>query len=340
LGEKMAISLKTHKMLWGRSGNRCAVPDCKLELVMDISETDDESLIGEECHIVARKENGPRGDENLDKDTLDRYNNLVLMCRTHHKLIDDNPKVYTVDKLKNMKQEHELWVKSQLTTFDEERQKDDELYATCIDIWIKYIDLDNWKNWTSHLLSSDDPSITVEMFNQLDELREWLFTRIWSNRYLELENAFENLRLVLQDFLNLFKEHAKKSGEWYDTEKFYNLKWHDEQNTYDRLAKQYIFHVLLVEDLVLELTRAVNHICSMVRRYIDTAFRLKEGLTIVEIGPFMNFEYRQYKPQYTNENLEKDFLYKNLEIFKEDRINRDYSRSIGRDSNDSRFLKS
>ena len=43
----MGISLKTHKMLWGRAANRCAFPECRRELVMDASETDDKSLIGE-----------------------------------------------------------------------------------------------------------------------------------------------------------------------------------------------------------------------------------------------------------------------------------------------------
>ena len=56
----MSISLKTHKMLWGRSGNRCAFPDCQKELVMDATEIDDESLIGEECHIISKNPNNPR----------------------------------------------------------------------------------------------------------------------------------------------------------------------------------------------------------------------------------------------------------------------------------------
>ncbi len=50
-------------MLWGRSGNMCAFPECKKELVMDESETDDPSVIGEEAHIVGRKQTGPRGDQ-------------------------------------------------------------------------------------------------------------------------------------------------------------------------------------------------------------------------------------------------------------------------------------
>ena len=335
----MGVELKTHKMLWGRSGNRCAMSDCRIELVMDILETDDESLIGEECHIVARKPIGPRGDENFDKEKLDKYNNLVLMCRNHHKVIDDNPEAYPIKKLHKIKQDHEAWVKSQLAIFDAEKQKDDEQYATYIEQWIKYIDLDNWKNWTSYLLSADDPNITIEKFNKLDELREWLFSRIWSNRYSELEKAFENFRLILQDFLNLFKEHAKKSGEWYYTEKFYKLEWHKDQEVYRQLSKQYTFHVLLVEDLVIELTRATNYICKLVRKYIDSSFRLKEGLTLIEIGPFIDMSWKQYRVQYTKDDLEKEYLYKNLKIFKEDRRTRDYCRGIGVNEKDEKFLQ-
>jgi hypothetical protein len=58
----MSISTKTRKMLWGRSGNRWAHPDCRQELVADGTGTDDESLIGDECHIVAKCQNGPEAD--------------------------------------------------------------------------------------------------------------------------------------------------------------------------------------------------------------------------------------------------------------------------------------
>lgn len=143
----------------------------------------------------------------------------------------------------------------------------------------------------------------------------------------------------MQDFLNLFKEYAKESGEWYYTEKFYKLKWHKDQEVYRRLSKQYTFHVLLVEDLVIELTRATNYICQLVRKYVDNSFRLKEGLTLIEIGPFMDMSWKQYRVQYRKNDLDKEYLYKNIETFKEDRASRDYCRSIGVDENDKRFLE-
>jgi len=108
----MSISIKTLKMLWGRSGNICAFPDCKKELVMDETETDDSSIIGEEAHIVAQKEDGPRGVSDLTPEQRDKYDNLILLCSIHHKLIDDQPNCYTVEKIKKYKKTHEDWIKS------------------------------------------------------------------------------------------------------------------------------------------------------------------------------------------------------------------------------------
>lgn len=109
----MGISDKTRKILWGRSGNRCAI--CRHELVMDaISFNDDESIIGEECHIVARETNGPRGQSPLAQNERDAYGNLILLCRIHHKLIDDQPNTYDAEHLNIIKANHENWVRESL----------------------------------------------------------------------------------------------------------------------------------------------------------------------------------------------------------------------------------
>ena len=59
------------------------------------------------AHIIASSVSGPRGDKELSAKLSDKLDNLMLMCAKHHKLIDDNPKEYTVDKLKKMKEKHE-----------------------------------------------------------------------------------------------------------------------------------------------------------------------------------------------------------------------------------------
>ncbi len=94
----MPISDKTRKILWGRSGNRCAV--CRLELVVDRTSADDESVVGEECHIISEKGRGPRNDPAFPADQIDKPENLILLCCVHHKMIDDQYETYTVELLK------------------------------------------------------------------------------------------------------------------------------------------------------------------------------------------------------------------------------------------------
>lgn len=97
----MSISDKTRKMLWGRSGNRCSI--CKIELVVEATTKDDPSIIGEECHIISGQVNGPRYNTELNKNNIDTYDNLILLCRVHHKMIDDQQETYTEHVLKQMK---------------------------------------------------------------------------------------------------------------------------------------------------------------------------------------------------------------------------------------------
>ena len=294
----MGISLKTHKMLWGRAANRCAFPECRRELVMDASETDDESLIGEECHIVAREQNGPRGDSPLASESRDKYENLILLCNIHHKVIDDQPNTYSVQALKEMKASHEKWVRTSLQDFDPARQHDDELYATLIEDWMRFADIENWQAWTSYALSDGQPKLLVSDEERLRKLLEWLFSRIWPERYLELEAAFENFLLVLQDFLSVFHRHTEKHRHWFVTVKFYKARG-EERDLYHKLGEAYDFHVDLVEDLMLELTRAANYICERIRQFNDPTFRLlKEGVILVESGPTSTLSYDLFRPRY------------------------------------------
>ena len=107
----MTISDKTRKLLWGRSANRCAI--CHRELVMTATK-DDDSIVGDECHIHAKSADGPRSNSLMSVDQLDDYENLILLCKVHHKMADDQPNTYTVDALKDLKKKHEKWVQEAL----------------------------------------------------------------------------------------------------------------------------------------------------------------------------------------------------------------------------------
>ena len=108
----MAIADKTRKLLWGRSGNRCSI--CRLELIIDATMCDDASLVGEECHIISGQRQGPRHDPSFAKKKIDSYDNLLLLCRVHHKMVDDQHETYTIALLKQIKNNHEKWVAEKL----------------------------------------------------------------------------------------------------------------------------------------------------------------------------------------------------------------------------------
>ena len=57
---RKGIRVIDRKLLWARSGNICAFPECRVEITQDFE--DDSAIIGEEAHIVAYENDGPRGD--------------------------------------------------------------------------------------------------------------------------------------------------------------------------------------------------------------------------------------------------------------------------------------
>lgn len=322
----MAISLKTHKMLWGRSGNRCALPTCRRLLVEDETETDDASIVGDEAHIVAREDDGPRGVSTLTLNERDKFDNLLLMCKVHHKLIDDQPLTYTVDALHQMKAEHLEWVTKNLNP-DIDKQKDDEIYATYIDKWIELAEINNWQNWTSFVYGSGQPQMSVEQYNKLKELNEYILSRVWPKRYDKIEFAFNNFRIVLNDFINVFSVYKEKMGDdedpWYNTEKFYKRLREWDEKRYVELSNEFDFHVDLVQDLACELTRAANYLCDQIRKNISSSFRIKEGVLLIVTGPDMNFSFQTVRLEFKTSDLDI-IKYPGLKKFMETRQERGY----------------
>lgn len=119
----MAITDKTRKALWAKSGNRCLL--CRIELVQETDNMTETLIIGEECHIVSKKGKGPRGEVEFKGD-FDGYDNLFLLCGNDHKRVDELIEIYTTDKLRLFKKVHEAWVRTTLerdaTTFANDKQ--------------------------------------------------------------------------------------------------------------------------------------------------------------------------------------------------------------------------
>ena len=324
----MGISAKTRKMLWGRAASRCSIADCRIELVMDPGDTDDPSLVGEECHIVAREDGGPRGLSKLSPDKRDLYSNLILLCCNHHKLVDDRSDEYPVEVLQRIKSEHEEWVRSRLGPAGIEEQRDEERYAAIVDEWARRADLDSWESWTSSLMSHGHPRLPAERLEGLSGLNQWLFKVVWPRRHEQLEAGFENFRRVLNDLVRVFGEAGHEVGfeehRMWQVEKRYQRLERWDPPAYARLEKAFDRDVGRVQDLTVELTRAANLVCSLVRQSVLANYRLSEGLLVLTAGPFMDLSFKTYRPQYAPD-VDPSTAYPGVPEFFRIRFSRDLS---------------
>ncbi len=71
-------------------------------------------MLGEEAHIVSEEPNGPRF-RPMPRKEVDSYANLILLCPSDHKVVDEQITYYTEHRLQTLKREHEQWVKDRVS---------------------------------------------------------------------------------------------------------------------------------------------------------------------------------------------------------------------------------
>lgn len=108
----MSITRNTLKLLWGRSGGLCAY--CGASLTRSSLVSGEMLSIANQAHIIAQTTGGPRGEGYFGGVDRDGYDNLILLCPTHHALIDRDPTSHPPHALRRMKLKHESWVQQTL----------------------------------------------------------------------------------------------------------------------------------------------------------------------------------------------------------------------------------
>ncbi|WP_250634315.1 HNH endonuclease [Pinirhizobacter soli] len=112
----MAISPKSVKLLWTAAAGRCAFPGCGERLCIYGSGNAAPFTIGEMAHICGDKPGSNRHDSSQSEAERDDYTNLLLLCPTHHALIDrrENEAEYPADLLLQIKATHEAGITHRL----------------------------------------------------------------------------------------------------------------------------------------------------------------------------------------------------------------------------------
>jgi hypothetical protein len=312
----MSINVVPRKYLWGRAGNRCAFTGCSQRLIESaggeaaIVARDAGILLGEEAHIRSSKTDGPRHDEDYPEDMLDSYENLVLLCPTHHALIDkDGGAAFSVNDLVAMKTAHEAAVDSTLGEAGRKQQELNERTALSVALWERKVLLDEWADFTSGL-NLPTPLIGVEDFGRLGDLCEWLLRKRWDKAFPQIAKAFENHRLAMSDLRSVLGAEMRSLGadRMIIIRETATLDWDPE--AYERFSVVESKRVALIFALTVEATKAINFTIDAVIEDLDPYYRFDEGVCLMYRGD--GFNDGLYRLEYSPYRIGRDLLYPGL----------------------------
>ena len=141
----MSIAEQDVKKLWGLAAGRCSKPGCETDCIKFFAS--DPTIIGEMAHVIARQPKGRRG---IPSGGSNSYENLILLCPTHHREIDKAPEgTFPPELLHRWKDAHETRVRDALSL---------KSYATRAEIFreIQFLLLDNYQIWKNCGPASDE----------------------------------------------------------------------------------------------------------------------------------------------------------------------------------------
>ncbi|MFG3097228.1 HNH endonuclease [Streptomyces sp. NPDC048202] len=286
----MSINVLNRKLLWGRAGNRCAYDGCDQTLTVDLGTEESEVLsmvgvvMGEEAHIRSARPDGPRHDPQYDSNKLDTYENLLLLCPTHHTLIDKNGGAgFSVETLQQMKLTHERRVTERLGQDGESRRELSERMAALLFVWDQKMPLETWERITSEL-NQPIPRLPDSQYTRLVEVGSWLLRMRWPDSFPRTVRAFRNLHHVFGDLLN----HLQKCMVWeHDLwwmlrRRYKDIGWNP--GAYKGLFAEFQTERFTLYVLAIEATKAINWVIAEAANEVDRFYRFDQGLVLMGDG--------------------------------------------------------
>ena len=100
------LPMAKKRELYQRAACMCEFENCGIPLFFDLRSGRPVNN-GDFAHIIPSSANGPRGYEDAGDYEVNSPENRILLCKKHHKLVDDNERNYPAELLRKMKRQHE-----------------------------------------------------------------------------------------------------------------------------------------------------------------------------------------------------------------------------------------
>lgn len=268
----MSVSTVDIKILWSRAAGRCSIPECRMELTPGSDTVPTGGVIvGENCHIVAEKMDGPRGNYSVSDADRNRYPNLILLCNNHHKIIDTDVDFWSVERLHQVKSAHESWIK---TTFEQSRNFDELVYKNLVETASKKLILQAWEPISDHAVRHLPHTQWIDgiyEFNAAVQLAHF------SGKQVTLENSIRELASrafeYAEHYMTLAHLPYPEASCYQEDKTWKRIQRTDYQQYADRSEAWRDKNLVLL----MNLTHAVNEFSDHVRMFLDPAFFLQQG---------------------------------------------------------------
>lgn len=200
---KTNIPEKVKIRLWGKAAGRCQYDGCNEPLWLDTL-TKAEFNTAYIAHIIADSPNGPRGDKELSNKLKHDIKNLMLLCDSHHRLIDKGDlEGHPIERLREMKDKHERRIEM-ATSIKEDKASNVLLYGANIGAHSSPISTENvLPAMFSNRYPAEKPAIEINLKNSSIQDNENLY---WEIESKNLKNQFQDKvkrRIELGDIRHL-----------------------------------------------------------------------------------------------------------------------------------------
>lgn len=237
----------------------CSCPTCRCFTISAAQKDSNKtSLIGVAAHITAASKGGKRYDSSMSANERKSIDNCIWLCENHAKLIDTDESKYTVELLKQWKNQTEDYVQN--AVFENAKRGNNNIYL--FEEWFDKYRIDKWGLITENLLKPI-PMMNEKLYDNFLKANIWLSKNIHNVLDSKLKNLLYNFCECLKHLLEIFEKHSYPNDVGKETI-LVTEPYRYNSNTYKSI-EEHSKNIELIYELGFEVTKYINAILNILR---------------------------------------------------------------------------
>lgn len=167
----------------------------------------------------------------------------------------------------------------------------DIYYLPFFESVFKKMDLEHYHFWSSEIAIQGTLLISESQYHALHTVKGMLNRAVRHEGNELVDGLIVNLALVIDDLLYVMDSHlVMRADNMFTMKRFYKAIYPNPN--YDEDLDRYMKIVRLISDLTLEMTRLLNLILGIIRKY-NPGFMIELGTLVIADAHFKNYNYRE-----------------------------------------------